>query len=128
MVNPMRHLASLLLDPYVDLSDSEQESLLEFYCGRVREAGLEVGGDFHQTYLRCAAQRLMQALGAYGFLGHEKGRLHFLEHIPVALPRLVAVLKKVGGMDSLARLLQEAATKPALHTAPDAVKKPDSSC
>lgn len=125
---PQYDLASVLLDPYVDLSDSEQESLLEFYCEKVREAGGNIGGDFHQTYLRCAAQRLMQALGAYGFLGHEKGRLHFLEHIPVALPRLVSVLEKVGGMDSLARLLKEAAAKPALHKAPDAVKKPDSSC
>lgn len=125
---PQYDLASLLLDPYVELSESEQEILLEFYCDKVREGGGDVGEGFHQNYLRCAAQRLMQALGAYGFLGHEKGRLHFLEHIPVALPRLVAVLQKVGGMDSLARLLQEAATKAALHTAPDAVKKPDSSC
>lgn len=125
---PQYDLASLLLDPYVDLLESEQDSLLEFYCNKVREGGGDVGQDFHRNYLRCAAQRLMQALGAYGFLGHEKGRLHFLEHIPVALPRLVTVLQKVGGMDSLARLLQDAATKATLHTVPDAVKKPDSSC
>ena len=33
-------------------------------------------------------QRLMQALGAYGKLGHLDQRTHFLEHIPTAVTRL----------------------------------------
>jgi hypothetical protein len=33
-------------------------------------------------------QRLMQALGAYGFLGLVKGNRHFLAHVPPALDSL----------------------------------------
>jgi len=46
-------------------------------------------------------QRLMQALGAYGFLGHVKERPHFLEHIPAALTSLREVLTRIPGLDSL---------------------------
>ena len=38
--------------------------------------------DFRRTLDLCAMQRLMQALGAYGFLGLVKERPAFLEHIP----------------------------------------------
>ena len=46
-------------------------------------------------------QRLMQALGAYGFLGHVKEREHFLEHIPAALAALREVLARIPGVESL---------------------------
>src|ERR1700726_4910566 len=51
-------LASLLYDPYVDLTNTEREELLAYYC-----AG-EVTADFRRTLQLCAMQRLMQALGA----------------------------------------------------------------
>jgi aminoglycoside/choline kinase family phosphotransferase len=110
---PQYDLASLLLDPYVALTDAEQEHLLGYYLeqrraaeGRSGATGLDAGGvegeaDFKRVYWRCAAQRLMQALGAYGFLGHEKGRADFLAHIPVALPRLVGVLERIPELSGL---------------------------
>jgi hypothetical protein len=125
---PQYDLASLLLDPYVKISGDEQAALLAFYCAEVRAHGGEVSGDFEAVYWLCAAQRLMQALGAYGFLGHEKGRDDFLAHIPVALPRLVSVLKRVGGLDSLVTLLEPAACNAALQPATDAVKNAARSC
>src|ERR687892_726924 len=61
-------LASLLYDPYVDLGHSERAELVAYYCDRQPE-NAEC-----ETKLRlCALQRLMQALGAYGFLGLVKG-------------------------------------------------------
>ena len=58
-------LASLLYDPYVRLTDSERARLLEFY----RTTAEANDPAFAERFRLCAMQRLMQALGAYGFLG-----------------------------------------------------------
>ena len=47
----------------------------------------------------------MQALGAYGKLGHTDGRADFLAHLPAALPRLIEVLERVPGLEKLRTLL-----------------------
>jgi aminoglycoside/choline kinase family phosphotransferase len=47
----------------------------------------------------------MQALGAYGKLGHADKKTSFLEHIPVALPRLREVVARIAGLEKLGRLL-----------------------
>jgi len=85
---PQYDLASLLYDPYVTLSEAERDELLEHYLTLAAATELPIGEDFHATYHACAVQRLMQALGAYGFLGHIKGRADFLGHIPAALASL----------------------------------------
>jgi aminoglycoside/choline kinase family phosphotransferase len=106
---PQYDLASLLLDPYVDLTPDEREELLEFYCDRwTAQEGSAGGGpapDFRRVYALCAAQRLMQALGAYGFLGHEKGREEFLAHIPVALVRLLDVIRVIPELSALEQIV-----------------------
>ena len=76
--------------------------------------------EFKRVYVLCAAQRLMQALGAYGFLGHEKGRTEFLAHIPVALPRLLELWRRLDGLESLSALTAEAAKRAGLRLSPDA--------
>jgi aminoglycoside/choline kinase family phosphotransferase len=50
-------------------------------------------------------QRLMQALGAYGKLGHADGRAQFLDHIPAALESLREVLERISGTEKLRALL-----------------------
>jgi N-acetylmuramate 1-kinase len=80
-------LASLLLDPYVALSEAERASLLEWYAGHVGRDLVSM----RETYLLCAAQRLMQALGAYANLSRNLNKPHFEAHIPVAVERLTAV-------------------------------------
>ena len=52
-------------------------------------------------------QRLMQALGAYGFLGLVKGHKHFLEHVPAAMKSLRSVLAKIGNIQPLEKLLAQ---------------------
>ena len=117
---PQYDLASLLLDPYVALSEEEQAGLLAFYMELVRGDGELVDeASFERTYWLCAAQRLMQALGAYGFLGYERGRADFLAHIPVALPRLLAVWARLDGLQELAELTAEAARRAGLRIGPD---------
>ena len=44
-------------------------------------------------------QRLMQALGAYGFLGLVKDHKHFLQHIPKAVSSLREVVGKIDGLE-----------------------------
>ncbi|EDY19352.1 aminoglycoside phosphotransferase [Chthoniobacter flavus Ellin428] len=98
---PQYDLASLLYDPYVQLPESERQELLNHYLEELADLGEPVRPDFTAIYDLCAMQRLMQALGAYGFLGHVKERPHFLEHIPAALSSLREVLARVPGVESL---------------------------
>ncbi len=70
-----------------------------------RREGLEIAPDFEQVYHECALQRLMQALGAYGFLGLHKGRADFLAHIPAARRSLREVAARLDGLDPFVKLL-----------------------
>jgi hypothetical protein len=98
-------LASLLYDPYVKLGAAERTELLEFYQVEAKVSGRES----MEKFRLCAMQRLMQALGAYGYLGHTKGVTSFLEHIPTALCSLGEVLAGIEGLDSLCALVGELA-------------------
>ena len=98
-------LASILLDPYVDLTTAERDELLAHYMSGLHGAGQTGRTDFLATYDLCAMQRLMQALGAYGKLGHTDGRKHFLAYVSVAIPRLREVLGRIRGMEKLEALL-----------------------
>jgi aminoglycoside/choline kinase family phosphotransferase len=102
---PQYDLASLLYDPYVALPLSERTALLDHYFAALEDMGQTPADDFSNVYDLCAMQRLMQALGAYGFLGHVKERAHFLEHIPVAMKSLRQVLASIPGLDRLRELL-----------------------
>jgi len=81
-------VASLLYDPYVELSGEERMELSDFYF---QVAGLADAAAWEEELRACARQRLMQALGAYGFLGRVKGRTAFLSHIPAAASRLAVL-------------------------------------
>ena len=100
-------LASLLLDPYVDLTRAERDELLAHYLSGLLGAGRPGQEQFLRLYDLCAMQRLMQALGAYGKLGHVDGRTHFLQHIPPAVARLRDVLERIPGLDALRGLLSK---------------------
>jgi aminoglycoside/choline kinase family phosphotransferase len=102
---PQYDLASVLLDPYVTLTEFEREELLGFYLTTMQSSGHEPPANFRQTFDLCAMQRLMQALGAYGFLGIVKEREHFLHHIPAALANLERVLARITGMERLTALI-----------------------
>ena len=88
-------LASLLYDPYVSLNDDERAELIQYY----QEKNSSV--DAEETLRLCAMQRLMQALGAYGFLGLVKGHAHFLQHIPSAVRSLRDIISKEHGLQPL---------------------------
>jgi NDP-sugar pyrophosphorylase family protein/aminoglycoside/choline kinase family phosphotransferase len=95
-------LGSLLYDPYVQFSEEERDSLLAFYYS-ITESPYPRDA-FRELFWLASAQRLMQALGAYGFLGLRRGKPHFLQHIPRALANLVEVTRQVGVLPELEAL------------------------
>ncbi|MGK0186896.1 MAG: aminoglycoside/choline kinase family phosphotransferase [Verrucomicrobiales bacterium] len=100
---PEYDLASLLLDPYVDLSEEEREQLLQHY--REFRADDDEWQWNSTLYAKCAAQRLMQALGAYGYLGEVLGKREFLQHIPIAATRLRAIITRANILPDLVAVL-----------------------
>jgi N-acetylmuramate 1-kinase len=98
-------LASLFYDPYVDLAEAERAELIAYYREQQLRKGITIDGDFDSKLRLCAMQRLMQALGAYGFLGLVKGHKHFLQYIPRALRSLHAVVANFDDLGPLQRSL-----------------------
>ncbi|AWT59051.1 MAG: N-acetylmuramate/N-acetylglucosamine kinase [Candidatus Moanabacter tarae] len=96
---PEYDVASLIFDPYVVMSKEEREDLIRFLESRSNNA------DFRGQLLRCAVQRLMQVLGAYGFLGLVKKKSAFLKFIPRGLENLHHVAVEQGVMPVLEPML-----------------------
>jgi len=104
---PQYDLASLVYDPYIELGPREREELVDTYIGKVLGGGGEIEEDFRETLDLCAMQRLMQALGAYGFLGLVRERRAFLDHIPAALKSLEEVLERIPRLEATRKLVGE---------------------
>ena len=98
-------LASLLFDPYVTFSRAECEELLADYESKRAAGGSPVTPDSRQIFRLCGIQRLMQALGAYGFLGLVKGNKAFLDHIPAAMASLRLLVGEIPELQKLRALL-----------------------
>jgi len=94
-------LGSLLCDPYVVLSTCERDELLSFSYGLSGE-NLHWPA-FQNFFWEASAQRLMQALGAYSFLGLQKRLKAFLEHVPSGLRTIQEAATRA---TSLPRLLE----------------------
>jgi aminoglycoside/choline kinase family phosphotransferase len=97
--NPFYDLGSLLCDPYVNLSNSDRDELLSFYYGLSRW-NLD-WATFQNTFWEASVQRLIQALGAYGFLGLKKGLKAYLDHIPAGLHNLRLATANVSSLPRL---------------------------
>ncbi|MEF9426069.1 MAG: phosphotransferase, partial [Candidatus Mariimomonas ferrooxydans] len=84
---PAYDVASILWDPYYRLTYDVRENLLSYYLGEMtKKAGDNfIKKDFMDALLLCRLQRHMQALGAYGFLSHVKGKKYFLKYVPEGL-------------------------------------------
>ena len=98
-------LASLLFDPYVTFSRAECEELLGDYESKREAAGQPVASDAREIFRLCGIQRLMQALGVYGFLGLVKGNKAFLDHVPAAMTSLRSLVGEIPGLEKLSVLL-----------------------
>lgn len=90
-------LASLLFDPYVEITRSQRQELLAYYANHRGIAQPKV----KELFYLCAAQRLMQALGAYANLSRNLGKARFEQHIPAAVKNLSIVCEEAGSLSAL---------------------------
>ncbi|NWF91630.1 MAG: phosphotransferase [Syntrophaceae bacterium] len=100
--SPFYDLGSLLCDPYVEFGDDQRMELLLYYYG-LSKRGL-TWKEFQKIFWEASAQRLMQALGAYGFLGLRKGLKTYLDHIPSGLRNLHLATGHAGSLPCLWQL------------------------
>lgn len=98
-------LGSLLCDPYVEFDEDQRMDLLLYYYNLSKQ---DLNWEnFQRMFWEASAQRLMQALGAYGFLGLKKGLKAFLGHIPAGVGNLHLSASKVSSLSCLLELSME---------------------
>jgi hypothetical protein len=100
--SPFYDLGSLLCDPYVEFNRDQRMDLLLYYYSLTKQDSSWEG--FQGMFWEASAQRLMQALGAYGFLGLKKGLKAYLEHIPSGLRNLLLATSRVSTLPQLREL------------------------
>ncbi len=88
-------LASLIYDPYVDLTTDERRHLFEVYSSRLREIKPEAVESLKEYFPCIAIMRNLQAIGAYSFLSLKQGKSYFKKYIPVALKSLRTLLSEI---------------------------------
>ncbi len=88
-IGPIQYdLASLLIDPYVDLPQRMLNQLLD-YSIKMLSATTSVEPDkFRTCYHYCALTRNLQILGAFAYLSKVTGKHYFEDYIPAALQTL----------------------------------------
>lgn len=119
-------LASLLYDPYVTITAEQRAELLRYYHVRASvPAGLD---EFTDLFRRCALQRLLQALGAYGTIGLLRGKPDFLRHIGPALRNLQEVASQIEGFTFLAEFTAQLLAHPRPRPSPIPNLNPTKAC
>lgn len=87
-------LASLLYDAKAKIPDNVREELLNFYLEEVNKIITIDKDNFKKYFYGFVLIRIMQALGAYGFLGIVKNKPNFLNSIPLAMANLRSIQKQ----------------------------------
>jgi aminoglycoside/choline kinase family phosphotransferase len=92
-LGPLQYdLASLLLDPYVDLAERLQGELMAYYLLKIDKLIPLDPKTFERYYPFIALHRAMQILGAFAFLTKAKGLGFFQPYIPAAVRNLRTLL------------------------------------
>ncbi|WP_035611123.1 phosphotransferase [Haloferula sp. BvORR071] len=78
-------IASLVYDPYMDHSEEDREKILDIWEDISEDRPEET------IFRQCAAQRLMQALGAFGNIIRNRSDEWYAPHVPVAARFLAEV-------------------------------------
>jgi NDP-sugar pyrophosphorylase family protein/aminoglycoside/choline kinase family phosphotransferase len=102
-------LASLLIDPYVNLSRNVRDNLLKFALETLSPLIRIDPDQFLSCYRYCAITRNLQILGAFGFLSRIKKKTYFEKYIPNAIQSLKDNLSAFGntGFPNLTSLAEE---------------------
>jgi aminoglycoside/choline kinase family phosphotransferase len=106
-------LGSLICDPYVVFTNEERKELISFYYQLAKPSFTEK--EFEIYFREASAQRLMQALGAYGFLGLKKNKTDFLRHVENGVRNLIFVTSHLTTLSTLHELIKKCADKMSLQ-------------
>ncbi|MBW1710497.1 MAG: phosphotransferase [Deltaproteobacteria bacterium] len=91
---PGYDLASLLYDPYVELSERFRKEMRGYYI-QLRKAQPAFDEETCEAgYHFLAVCRLLQALGAFAFLSQVKGKALYLQYVPPAVRTLKKLLDR----------------------------------
>jgi N-acetylmuramate 1-kinase len=117
---PGYDLASLVIDPYTELTDDQRSFLFEAYLSMLRERFASEVENFLEIYPYLALQRNMQILGAFAYLSNTKGKKEFEAYIPPAVKRLKAQLERMP--DNALSPLKEVASEIEIPVARESLK------
>ncbi len=85
---PEYDLASILYDAYAELDQTQINELIEFWISITDK-------EFNNEHFKlCAMQRLMQALGAFANIGHNRHNEWYLKQIDPALAHLINICRE----------------------------------
>ena len=101
-------LASLLIDPYVDLSLDERRQLYGHYLRSLRHLNKRSADNFEKSYPYIALLRNLQILGAFSYLSKVLGKSYFERYIPIAVKSLFRQLHEISDsrLSSLTNLVK----------------------
>lgn len=95
--NPFYDVSSLLFDPYVEKLGGEfiDEALGE-YLNFLPDASFPGFAESREMLNFAGVERLLQALGAYGFLSAKKGKTEYVKYFAPAAANLLGCAQKCG--------------------------------
>jgi hypothetical protein len=88
-------LASLLIDPYANLSAQLRNEVYQSYVLLIKEHNPEWIDSFRRYFPYLAIQRNLQILGAFSYLTRIKNKPYFESYIPMSLTTLCDLLHQV---------------------------------
>lgn len=102
-------LASLLIDPYVNLAADIQKELEEHCFRKLIQRFTVDPHDYEKGLQFCRLTRNLQILGAFGYLTRVKGKAWFEKYIPGAIRSLELHLDQMkdGHLDGIKRLVRK---------------------
>jgi aminoglycoside/choline kinase family phosphotransferase len=100
-------LASILVDPYVPLSEAQKQEIYDAYLLLVKAHNPAWTDPFERDYPYLAIQRNLQILGAFSFLSKVMKKAHFRAYIPHALKTLESLIAQTGdpGLEPLEQVV-----------------------
>jgi aminoglycoside/choline kinase family phosphotransferase len=113
-------VASLLYDARADMPQEIREKLLDYYIEQVKAFAAIDAEQFKKYFWYFGVVRILQALGAYGYLGLGKRKKKFLESIPFALKNISFILNnriKAGELNYLRVILNDSVTRNGVSSA-----------
>jgi aminoglycoside/choline kinase family phosphotransferase len=87
-------LASLVIDPYITLSEDLKRQIIARYYNGIKKAVNGSISDFEQNYYLCFLQRGIKILGTFAYQKLERNNDRYLQYIDPSIKKINVVLDK----------------------------------